>query len=64
MDKEQLEFRGLIMTKKYRLTYTLYTELGKLTCVETFRYFETVLQVVRNLNEHCTIDYIKIEVIK
>lgn len=52
------------MTKKYRLTYTLHTELGKRTCVETFRYFETVLQVVRNLNEHCTIDNIKIEVIK
>lgn len=52
------------MTKKYRLTYTLYTELGKRTCVETFRYFETVLQVVRNLNEHCIIDNIKIEVIK
>lgn len=52
------------MTKKYRLTYTLYTELEKRTCVETFRYFETVLQVVRNLNEHCTIDNIKIEVIK
>ena len=52
------------MTKKYRLTYTLYNELGKRTCVETFRYFETVLQVVRNLNEHCIIDNIKIEVIK
>lgn len=52
------------MSKKYRLTYTLYNELGKRTCVETFRYFETVLQVVRNLNEHCTIDKIKIEVIK
>lgn len=52
------------MNKKYRLTYTLYTELGKRTRVETFRYFETVLQVVRNLNEHCTIDNIKIEVIK
>lgn len=52
------------MIKKYRLTYTLYTELGKRTRVETFRYFETVLQVVRNLNEHCVIDNIKIEVIK
>lgn len=52
------------MTKKYRLTYTLYNELGKRTRVETFRYFETILQVVRNLNEHCTIDNIKIEVIK
>lgn len=52
------------MHKKYRLSYTLYTDIGKRTRVETFRYFETVLQVVRNLNEHCTIDNIKIEVIK
>ena len=52
------------MTKKYRLTYTLHTELGERTCVETFRYFETVLQVLHNLNEHCRIDNVKIEVIK
>ena len=52
------------MNKKYRLTYTLYTKIGKRTCVETFRYFETLLQVLRNLNEHCAIDNIKIEVIK
>lgn len=52
------------MNKKYRLTYTLYTELGKRTCVETFRYFDTVLQVLRNLNNHCKIDNIKIEVIE
>ena len=51
------------MTKKYRLTYTLYTELGKRTRVETFRYFETVLQVVRNLIEHCDIDNVLIEMI-
>ena len=49
------------MTKKYRLTYTLHTELGKRTCVETFRYSETVLQVLRNLNNHCKIDNVKIE---
>ena len=49
------------MTKKYRLTYTLHTELGERTCVETFRYFETVLQVLRNLNDHCKIENIKIE---
>lgn len=49
------------MNKKYRITYTLYNELGKRTCVETFRYFETVLQVVCNLNEHCDIDNILIE---
>ena len=49
------------MNKKYRLTYTLHTELGERTCVETFRYFETVLQVLRNLNEHCKIDNVKIE---
>ena len=49
------------MTKKYRLTYTLHTELGERTCVETFRYCETVLQVLRNLNDHCKIGSIKIE---
>ena len=49
------------MTKKYRLTYTLHTELGERTCVETFRYFETVLQVLRNLNDHCRIESAKIE---
>ena len=49
------------MHKKYRLTYTLYTELGKRTCVETFNYFDTVLQVIRNLHEHCKIDNILIE---
>ena len=52
------------MTKKYRLIYTLHTELGERTCVETFRYFETVLQVLRNLNKHCEIENIKIEVIE
>ena len=52
------------MHKRYRLTYTLYTELGKRTQVETFHYFETVLQVLRNLANHCNIDNIKIEVIK
>lgn len=52
------------MNKKYRLTYTLYTDLGKRTRVETFRYFETVLQVIRNLNEHCDIDNVLIERIK
>lgn len=52
------------MHKRYRLTYTLYTDLGKRTCVETFCYFETVLQVLRNLANHCNIDNIKIEVIK
>ena len=49
--------------KKYKLTYTLQTDLGARQCSETFRYFETVLQVLKNLNEHCTIDNIKIEVI-
>ena len=52
------------MTKRYRLTYTLHTELGERTCVETFRYFETVLQVLRNLNDHCKIENIPIEVIQ
>ena len=52
------------MNKKYRLTYTLHTELGERTCVETFRYFEAVLQVLRNLNNHCKIENIKIEEIQ
>lgn len=52
------------MHKRYRLTYTLFTTDGKRTCVETFYYFETVLQVLRNLANHCNIDNIKIEVIK
>lgn len=52
------------MNKKYRLSYTLHTELGERTCVESFRYFETVLQVLRNLNNHCKIEDIRIEVIK
>ena len=52
------------MTKKYRVTYTLHTELGERTCVETFRYFETVLQVLKNLNEHCEVEKIRIEMIK
>lgn len=52
------------MHKRYRLTYTLYTDLGKRTQVETFYYFETVLQVLHNLANHCNIDNIKIEVIK
>ena len=51
------------MHKRYILTYTLYTDLGKRTRVETFYYFETVLQVLRNLANHCNIDNIKIEVI-
>ena len=51
------------MTKKYRLTYTLHTELGERTCVESFRYFETVLQVLKNLNNHCKIEDIRIDVI-
>ena len=52
------------MTKNYRLTYTLHTELGERTCVETFRYFETVLQVLKNLHSHCRIESIKIEEIE
>ena len=51
------------MHKRYRLTYTLFTSDGKHTCVETFCYFETVLQVLRNLANHNNIDNIKIEVI-
>ena len=52
------------MTKKYRLTYTLHTELGERTCVETFRYFEALLQVLQNLDNHCEVENIRIEMIK
>ena len=52
------------MNKKYRVTYTLRTELGERTCVETFRYFEAVLQVLRNLDNHCEVENINIEVIE
>lgn len=51
------------MSKKYKLTYTLHTELGERTYVEEFRYFEAVLQVLRNLHNHCNIDNVRIEVI-
>lgn len=49
--------------KQYKLTYTYQTDLGDRQCSETFRYFETVLQVLKNLNEHCSIDDIKIKVV-
>ena len=50
--------------KQYRLTYTLLTTDGKHTRVETFYYFETTLQVLRNLANHCNINNIKIELIQ
>ena len=52
------------MNKKYRLTYTLHTQLGKHTRTETLNYFEALLQVLRNLDEHCKIENINIEVIE
>ena len=52
------------MTKKYRLTYTLHTQLGKHTRTETLNYFEALLQVLRNLDEHCKIESVNIEVIE
>lgn len=52
------------MNKKYKLTYTLHTQLGKHTRTETLNYFEALLQVLRNLNEHCKIGSVKIEEIK
>lgn len=51
------------MTKKYKVTYTLNTQLGKNTRTETLNYFEALLQVLRNLDNHCEVDNIKIEVI-
>ena len=52
------------MNKKYRLTYTLHTELGERTCVESFRYFEALLQVLRDLDNYCEVENINIEVIE
>lgn len=52
------------MSKKYKVTYTLHTQLGKYTCTDTFRYFEVVLQVLRNLDNYCKVDNIKIEVVE
>ena len=52
------------MNKKYRLTYTLHTQLGKHTRTETLNYFEALLQVLRNLDEHCKIESVNIEVIE
>ena len=52
------------MTKKYRVTYTLHTQLGKHTRTEMLNYFETLVQVLRNLDEHCKIESVKIEVIE
>lgn len=49
------------MNKKYRLTYTLNTELGKQTCVEKFRNFEILLRFLKVLNNNFKIDNIKIE---
>ena len=52
------------MTKKYRVTYTLHTQLGKNTRTETLNYFETLVQVLRNLDSHCEVESINIEVIE
>ena len=52
------------MNKRYRLTYTLHTQLGKHTRTETLNYFETLVQVLRNLNDHCEVENIRIEIIK
>ena len=52
------------MTKRYRVTYTLHTQLGKHTRTETLNYFETLVQVLRNLDSHCEVENIRIEMIK
>ena len=52
------------MTKKYRVTYTLNTQLGKHTRTETLNYFEALLQVLRNLDNNCEVEKINIEVIE
>lgn len=52
------------MNKKYKVTYTLHTQLGKHTRTETLNYFEALLQVLRNLDTHCKVENINIEVIE
>ena len=52
------------MTKKYRVTYTLHTQLGKHTRTETLNYFEALLQALRNSDNHCEAENINIEVIE
>ena len=52
------------MNKKYRLTYTLHTQLGKHTRTETLNYFEALLQVLRDLDNYCEVENINIEVIE
>lgn len=52
------------MSKKYKVTYTLHTQLGKHTRTETLNYFEALLQVLRNLDTHCKVENINIEVIE
>ena len=52
------------MTKKYKVTYTLHTQLSKHTRTETLNDFETHVQVMRNLDNHCEVENINIEVIE
>ena len=52
------------MNKKYRLTYTLHTQLGKHTRTETLNYFEALLQVLRDLDNYYEVENINIEVIE
>ena len=52
------------MTKKYRVTYTLHTQLGKHTRTETLNYFEALLQVLRDLDNYYEVENINIEVIE
>lgn len=52
------------MNKKYKVTYTLHTQLGKHTRTETLNYFEAALQLLRNLDNHCEVESVKIEVIE
>ena len=52
------------MSKRYKVTYKLHTQLGKHTRTETLNYFESALQLLRNLDKHCKIESVKIEEIK
>ena len=50
--------------KSWKLTYDLITNEGFENIEVQFRYFETCMMTVKNLGKHCSIDNIKISLIK
>ena len=51
-------------SKSWKLTYDLLTTNGVEKIEAQFVYFETCWMTVRNLSKHCSIDNIKISLIK